>query len=53
MARVACLLDQRVLTAANVCGLHVGRWARDEAWRHLAPLLGAAVSGPAQCRGPQ
>ena len=44
--RIVCVLDPAVLADANVHGLHVGAFGKDHAWRHLRPLMGAALPHP-------
>ena len=44
--RVVCVLDPAVLADADVRRLHVGAFGKDLAWRHLRPLMGAALPHP-------
>ena len=44
--RVVCVLDPAVLADADVRRLHVGAFGKDHAWRHLRPLMGAALLHP-------
>ena len=44
--RVVCVLDPAVLADTHVRRLHVGAFGKDHAWRHLRPLMGAAVPHP-------
>ena len=44
--RVVCDLDLAVLADAHIRRLHVGAFGREHAWRHLKPLMGAAVPHP-------
>ena len=44
--RVVCVLDPAVLADADVRRLHVGAFGKDHAWRHLRPLMGAALPHP-------
>ena len=44
--RVVCVLDPPVLADADIRRLHVGSFGKDHAWRHLKPLMGAALPHP-------
>ena len=44
--RVVCVLDPAVLADADLRRLHVGYFGEDHAWRHLRPLMGAALPHP-------
>ena len=44
--RVVCVLDPVVLADALLRRLHVGSFGKDHAWRHLKPLMGAALPHP-------
>ena len=44
--RVVCVLDPAVPVDADVHQLHVGAFGKDHAWRHLKPLMGAALPHP-------
>ena len=44
--RVVCVLDPAVLAEADVRPLHVGAFGKDHAWRHLRPLMVAALPHP-------
>ena len=44
--RVVCVLDPAVLADADMRRLHVGAFGKDHAWRHLRPLMGAALPHP-------
>ena len=44
--RVVCVLDPAVLADADIRRLHVGSFVKDHAWRHLKPLMGAALPHP-------
>ena len=44
--RVVCVLDPANLADADMCRLHVGAFCKDHAWRHLSPLMGAALPHP-------
>ena len=45
-ARVVCVLDPAVLADADIRRLHVWSFSKDHAWRHLKPLMGAALPHP-------
>ena len=44
--RVVCVLDPAVPADADVRRLHAGAFGKDHAWRHLKPLMGAALPQP-------
>ena len=44
--RGVCVLDPAVLADADIHRLHVGSFGKDHAWRHLKPLMGAALPQP-------
>ena len=44
--RVVCVLDPAALADADVRRLHVGAFGKDHTWRHLRPLMGAALPHP-------
>ena len=41
--QVVCVLDPAILADANVPRLHAGAFSKDHVWRHLQPLMGAAL----------
>ena len=41
--RVVCILDLVVLADADARWLHVGAFGKDHVWRHLKPLMAAAL----------
>ena len=44
--RFLCVLDPAVVADADIRRLHVGSFGKDQAWRHLKPLMGAALPHP-------
>ena len=44
--RVVCVLDPAVFADADIRRLHVRSFGKDHAWRHLKPLMGAALPHP-------
>ena len=41
-----CILDPAVLADADIRRLHVGSFGKHHAWRHLKPLIEAALPPP-------
>ena len=44
--RIVCVLDPAVLADADLRRHHEGWFGKDHAWRHLKPLMGAALPHP-------
>ena len=53
--RIVCVQDLAVLVDTGLRQLHMGSFAKDHSWRHLMPLMGAALPHPppmqAVCQG--
>ena len=43
---VVCMLHPVVVADADIRRLHVGSFGKEDAWRHLKPLMGSALPHP-------